>query len=261
MLRPFLLGLPIGLILAVTACGSSETVPLGNGDSQRGGTSGKAGSAGKGGTSGSGGSASVSEAGIGWSDGGTLVDGGSIALRWYSTCGDPVCSAPMPTPNAGVPACGSIQEGDACTEENATCDPGAGCGVLLRCAAKPIDTSNCPISSQKHKQDIEYLNESDLEKLAVLVQKIKLATYHYKDQPTAEQKHLGFIIEDNPKSPAVFTHRERVDLYGYASMAVAAVQVQQKQIRALEKQIAELRTELARRGATASKNDKLPKAR
>jgi hypothetical protein len=68
-----------------------------------------------------------------------------------------------------------------------------------------------------------------------------LATYNYKttvDDPNP--KHLGFIIEDNPpQSPAVDWSHDRVDLYGYLSMVVATMQVQ-------EKEIAELRRELAR---------------
>lgn len=39
-------------------------------------------------------------------------------------------------------------------------------------------------------------------------------------------------------SPAVLASREQVDLYGYVSMAVAALQVQQKQIDELERQLA-----------------------
>jgi hypothetical protein len=131
--------------------------------------------------------------------------------------------------------------------EGAVCDLSDDCGGRLRCVSVPIDTSNCPISSQRHKTDINYLTPTDLEKLARTVQSIKLATYHYKEQPPEQQKHLGFIIEDNPSSPAVFTNRERVDLYGYASMAVATLQVQEHRIQALERELSELR---ARVGGT-----------
>jgi hypothetical protein len=166
-------------------------------------------------------------------------------LHWYATCGDPVCGLPPREPTA--PSCGSTQEGDACTEQDAMCDPGLGCGVKLRCADEPIDTSNCPISTRRHKTGIDYLQAADLEQLARTLQGIKLATYHYKQQAPAAQKHLGFIIEDAPNSPAVFMNRERVDLYGYASMAVAALQVQEGKIQALERELSELRARLEAR--------------
>jgi hypothetical protein len=134
------------------------------------------------------------------------------------------------------------------------CDPGAGCGVNLACVVNPINRTMCPVSSAKYKTDINYLTERDLEKVAASVQSIKLATYYYKDQAPEEQRHLGFIIEDNPRSAAVFTGRDRVDLYGYASMAIATVQVQRRHIDALQKQIDELHAELmARPGCTSSR--------
>lgn len=60
-------------------------------------------------------------------------------------------------------------------------------------------------------------------------------------------RHLGFIVEDDPRSPAVEGSFDRVDMYGYVSMVVATMQVQ-------EKEIAELRGELdeSRRGACGS---------
>jgi hypothetical protein len=78
---------------------------------------------------------------------------------------------------------------------------------------------------------------------------MKLATYNYKAKVADPHlKHLGFIIEDQPESVAVDQTHHRVDLYGYVSMMVAAMQVQ-------EKEIAELRQELGvaqRKGACSS---------
>lgn len=65
---------------------------------------------------------------------------------------------------------------------------------------------------------------------------MKLATYKYKVGDSSQ--HLGFIIEDMPNgSPAVLASRQRVDLYGYLSMAVAAIQRQQRQIDLLERRL------------------------
>jgi hypothetical protein len=79
-------------------------------------------------------------------------------------------------------------------------------------------------------------------KLAEDVQSIPLVRYRYKDGP--EREHLGFIIEDVEPSPGVDSQRDQVDLYGYTSMAVAAIQEQHREIEALKREIKELRSEL-----------------
>ena len=70
----------------------------------------------------------------------------------------------------------------------------------------------------------------------------RLATYEYKSQD--HSRHLGFIIEDDPSSPAVLRGQDRVDLYGYASMAVATLQVQEREIVQLRREVEDLRREL-----------------
>jgi hypothetical protein len=108
----------------------------------------------------------------------------------------------------------------------------------------------CPISSRQYKQGITYLDTAGLQKLHKDTLSTRLATYTYKSEvadPAAT--HLGFIIEDQPASPAVDSMHGRVDLYGYVSMVVASLQVQ-------ERQIADLRRELnaARRDAAVCRN-------
>jgi hypothetical protein len=74
------------------------------------------------------------------------------------------------------------------------------------------------------------------------VLRVRLATYNYKGQyADPNPKHLGFIVEDNPQSLAVDRGHDRVDLYGYLSMVVAAMQVQEKEIAALKQELAETR--------------------
>jgi len=109
----------------------------------------------------------------------------------------------------------------------------------------PTHGGNCPISRAKFKTDIEYVSPDERVKLAEDVQTIPLVRYRYKDAP--ERAHLGFIIEDIEPSPSVDSKHDRVDLYGYTSMAVAAIQEQKKAIDALKHEVAELRAELARR--------------
>lgn len=164
-------------------------------------------------------------------------------LKWYLTCGDPVCRGD--TPSAGVPLCTSDQKvGESCTIKDQTCDPQSGCNARLVCTDHDPRAVGCPISSRRFKDDIEYVNQQGLEQLARQVDQVKLAHYHYKTE-TPDKRHLGFIIEDAPNGPAVEKDRDRVDLYGYTSMAVAALQVQSKQLAAQKAELEATRRELA----------------
>lgn len=171
-------------------------------------------------------------------------------LRWYKTCGDIVCRDPG-TYDAGstVPPCDpKMGETSAspCKTDGRMCDPGWGCGVMLLCTTKDPATM-CPISRAKYKEGIEYLSSAEREKLASDVQSIPLVRYRYKDAPARE--HLGFIIEDVEPSPSVDSKRDQVDLYGYTSMTVAALQQQHLEIEALRSEVKALRAELSRRPA------------
>ena len=78
---------------------------------------------------------------------------------------------------------------------------------------------------------------------------VRLATYNYKGQfGDPDVKHLGFIIEDNPQSFAVDRGNDRVDLYGYLSMVVAAMQVQEKEIAELRRQLDDARLGVCKEG-------------
>jgi len=163
--------------------------------------------------------------------------------RWYFTCGDPVCSGYRPPP--GVPACSSQTPGAACAPEGDTCDPVDGCNRLLMCATSdPTQgTGGCPISRARFKRDVLYLGEGELERLHAELRRFRLATYRYRALPAGRER-LGFIIEDVEPSAAVDGERDSVDLYGYASMAVAAVQVQARQIESLQAEVSALRRRL-----------------
>lgn len=75
---------------------------------------------------------------------------------------------------------------------------------------------------------------------------MRLATWRYKQDPS--KQHLGFIIDDNEQYHAVDPARDMVDLYGYTSLAVAALQVQAREIEALRREVAELRKGQTRPG-------------
>jgi hypothetical protein len=55
------------------------------------------------------------------------------------------------------------------------------------------------------------------------------------------------MIDDVGGSQAVDAQRDMVDLYGYTSLAVAALQTQAREIQTLRKEIAEIKAALARR--------------
>lgn len=99
--------------------------------------------------------------------------------------------------------------------------------------------SPCPISTRSKKRDIAYLDEVDLQKLADRTLSTRLATYRYTSGDPAP--HLGFIIEDDPESPAVMSDRGHVDLYAYASMTVATLQMQRREIAALRRELDDLK--------------------
>lgn len=110
------------------------------------------------------------------------------------------------------------------------------------------ECSDCTLSRRRFKKDINYLNTADTARLHDELMRYRLATYRYKDQPANGPQHLGFIIDDvAPSAAVVGGNGDQVDLYGYTSMAVAAIQLQEKQIETLQKEVKALREQLERR--------------
>jgi hypothetical protein len=181
---------------------------------------------------------------------GSVADGAVDApttLTWYSTCGDPVCRAP--DPDAGPqPVC--PKEGTPCTQQGETCGTGVNtCGSIMVCDDHDPKSSpgGCPISSAKYKEGIQYLGPEELARLHDETLATKLATYSYKapfasTTPSSDAMHLGFIVEDQPHSLAVDRGHDRVDLYGYVSMVVATVKVQDQEIQDLKKELASVKS-------------------
>jgi hypothetical protein len=163
-----------------------------------------------------------------------------LPLAYYYTCGDPSCHGH--TAHPGVPACTTQQAGTPCTVANQECDPGDSCNSLLECAASDPtkQPGGCPISRARFKHDIRYLPDAELARVKDDLMTMKLSTWRYNHEGQAGREHLGFIIDDNPESPSVDASGDHVDLYGYTSMAVAALQVQDKEIAAQRQQIAAL---------------------
>jgi hypothetical protein len=127
------------------------------------------------------------------------------------------------------------------------CDYGDTCGSHRICAKEDPKKApgGCPISSRRLKKNIRYLSSEALHQLADQVEHIRLARYSYASDPTHTPR-LGFIIEDMPQSFAVGAEQTMVDLYGYTSMAVATLQVQRAALAKQQREIDELRQEIAR---------------
>lgn len=165
--------------------------------------------------------------------------------RWFYTCGDPVCSSYRPP--VGVRACvASEVAGEMCAPENATCDPRDECNRLLACAVTDPTRGpgGCPISRASAKRAIHYLDPAEIEHLYAELRALRLAAYRYRDAGPGPADRLGFIIDDGPPTACVNGGGDTVDLYGYTSLAVAAVQAQARRIEVLERELTELRARL-----------------
>jgi hypothetical protein len=234
--------------MMLVQCTSQTTVSAEAGEDAPGSSSSSSSGSGSSGT-GSSSSGSGSGSGGGSSSGTSSSSSGGGALTWYYTCGYPSCPAPSGDAgdaglmdDAGAP-CPAI--GSTCAVDGGTCGTSSAnfhCGAVEQCAAHDPTMSQfgCPISSRNFKDGIEYVSPEGLQQLHDQTLRFQLATYNYKpDVSDPGPRHLGFIIEDAPPAtPAVGWSQQRVDLYGYLSMVVATMQVQ-------EKEIAELRRELA----------------
>jgi hypothetical protein len=139
----------------------------------------------------------------------------------------------------------SFVSGVSCAKT--TCKPGQTC-----CEGPPlpsptcVDGTVCPVSRRVYKKDIRYLGDDDRARLAEELMSFPLATYRYKSDDDAAKKQLGFIIDDVVPSPAVTPSGDRVDMYGYQSMAVAALQVQARQIAELRREVDALKRTCAK---------------
>ena len=168
------------------------------------------------------------------------------ALVWYSTCGDPACGGYNAAAHTAA-ACATEVELAGCAPSGATCDLQTDCNTELVCATEDpkAQDGGCPISLRAAKTDIHYVGPLQAAQLHQALLDVRLADYQYREGVAAPGHHLGFIIDDQPSgSPAVRPDGQRVDLYGYTSMAVAALQVQEQRLVEQERQLAAQSAEL-----------------
>lgn len=187
-------------------------------------------------------------AGDGTSDGGA-TDGGSDGTAttfWFTSCGDPVCSG-YRGPTEGLEVCTDQVEEAPCSPEGAACDLENDCNVHFTCAAEdPKDQpGGCPRSLKSTKFAIQYLDPAGRRAAAEAALRVPLATWRYKGEPEVGPTHLGFLIDDlvqgGTAHPAVRPDGGHVDLYGYTSLTLAAVQEQAVGLAELRAELGALR--------------------
>lgn len=167
-------------------------------------------------------------------------------LQWYATCGSPACGG-YTGPFDGVPECTTEAVGDACATEDARCDLVDDCDVLLACVREDPTQGpgGCPISRRRYKHDIHPLTDAERDAAARQALSMGLSTWRYNWDSAATPKHLGFVIDDVPGSPAVTADGDHVDLYGYTSLTLAAVQADHARLEAQQAELDALRAEVA----------------
>lgn len=195
----------------------------------------------------------------GTATGGAVGSGGGAGGQAGHQCApDPSCAC------ATGPCCGSTccSAGEWCDTSAATpvcrCGSNDACTGGNTCNAPTVNVSNpcgvvccmgagCPVSRRAFKRDIHELDRAEIDRVAAELARIKLTTYRYKTDPAASPRRLGFIIDDTKSSYPVNADGASVNLYGYVSMAVAAIQAQSREIEALRAELARLKSEQTNR--------------
>lgn len=188
---------------------------------------------------------------------GNLLDG-CRQLQWHERClfvhirGHEECPETMHF-------CTTEELDAPCREDEAPCCraesrcTNANCNSSLECTDHDPSPVACRLRSRRQfKHDIEYLGQGDLEQLRSKLLQMNLTRFRYNGQPSSTAPHLGFIIEDVEPSPSVDVQNDAVDLYGYISMAVATIQVQNREIQKLQQQMHDLRRQMGQPDANAA---------
>jgi hypothetical protein len=190
------------------------------------------------------------------SGGGAGIGGGSGSAAEHQckpNVGSSCTTICEQTACCGSTCCGS---GEWCDTSGSTpvcrCGSNAACTGGNQCAAPTVDVnnpcgivccsgSNCPVSLRVFKRDIQTLTPNDLDRIYAELRDLRLTTYQFKSEQLSAPRRLGFIIDDTKSKFPVNPDGTSVDLYGYMSMAVAAIQVQSREIEALRAEVARLR--------------------
>ena len=116
---------------------------------------------------------------------------------------------------------------------------------MLICADSDPRLQGCPISKREYKTAIKYVEAAERDLMAQKLNAIKLAKWRYRTAP-AGSEHFGFIIDDGVPAEILRTRGDQVDLYGYTSLTVAALQSQAEQIKQLRAELEQMKVDLKR---------------
>ncbi|NUN12518.1 MAG: hypothetical protein HUU55_02645 [Myxococcales bacterium] len=171
--------------------------------------------------------------------------------QWWVSCGTPVCGGYTPKP--GIPACKGQNPGEACFTPGGQCDlVGNTCNQTLICTNYDPTLDGCPKSQVESKTAIRIIDNADKTRVYETLQSLPLASYTYKDDPNQTMR-LGFLIGHGGPQDAVLPSGERVDLYAYTSMAIAALQAQAQEIDRLKTTVQTLTEQVDALKAKAAK--------
>ncbi|MES1166029.1 MAG: hypothetical protein ABUR63_09740 [Verrucomicrobiota bacterium] len=226
-MKNLLAGAVVSLLLAAAGCGNVTS----NGDAAA--TGGNGGSVATGGSPGTGGSGQAGQ-------GGVRVCGPSATCARCNNgacCGSTCCAAGEWCDTSGTAPVCRCGTGNACMDGNTCASP---LGGPNQCGAVCCQGGNCPISRRAFKREVHQLNAQEVQRVYGQLRDIKLTTYRYKDEPASDAPRLGFIIDDTASPYPINPDGNSVNLYGYASMAVAAIQAQSQEIAALKAEVARL---------------------
>jgi len=167
----------------------------------------------------------------------------SGACRASACIASPTCSGTEPCTDDLVCSDGAGQPGRCCPVGTAftanissffgCCPTGDECGC---------QEGACPISSPERKFDIRLLDDAELAVLGQALLDTRLSTWRYEHDPMALR--LGFLIDADAPPYSVAPGGETVDLYGYISLAVAALKSQRLQLTRLKGEVDDLRLRL-----------------
>lgn len=172
---------------------------------------------------------------------------GSVAARaCVSVAGRAICVTPLTSPTFSFPIESSTSCSGASGSMGGTHDPVAGVVTI----SGGFDTgSACPRSLASTKTDVRYLSPSELEARRATVRGLRLAEWRYRWEAPSAPLHLGVVIDDAAQipgaAPILSADRRSIDLYGYTSLAVGALQAQEAELATMRKELADLRKRLA----------------
>jgi hypothetical protein len=239
------------LVVGIFASFGCDSTAIGGG--AHGGHAGGADDHGPGTGGGSAGAAGGRGGGAGGQEGGTTGTGETHSCGPSSSCPSCTTGACCGTACCGpgewcdlsgvTPLCrcwsnAGCTDGNICAQGGVPISDPAACGIT--CCGGP-GRSNCPLSRRDFKRDIERLGQDDLARIYDELRKLQLSTYRYKAEASGTPRHLGFIIDDTKTPYPINADGMSVDLYGYLSMSVAAIQIQSREIEALRAEVAALR--------------------